>query len=327
MNNISGKTAAEGSSYKEEYNRLKETAEKYLDAYIPDIDERSGILRDAMKYSVDAGGKRLRPVLLLAACEAAGGDIAEAVPFACAIEFIHTYSLIHDDHPSMDNDDLRRGKPTNHKVFGDDIAILAGDGLLNSGLDIMLEAVLTEKDAYARDRKLTAAYEISRAAGVRGMIAGQTTDVMMTGGGLQEHRGRYCRYCEISDEEKPDMLRYIHKNKTGALIRAAVRAGAVIGGADDAELEAFTEYAEKVGLVFQIVDDILDVIGDEKKIGKKTGMDAELGKLTYPAVFGLEKSYSYAAEETAAAIAALERCSSATGFLKKLALDLQGRIS
>ena len=324
MNNISEKNVAGSSLYKEAYNRLKKITERHLDMYIPDVDERSGILRDAMKYSVDAGGKRLRPVLLLAACEAAGSDASEAVPFACAIEFIHTYSLIHDDHPSMDNDDLRRGKPTNHKVFGDDIAILAGDGLLNSGMEIMLEAVIAEKDAAARGRKLRAAYEISRAAGVRGMIAGQTTDVMMTGGGLQEHRGRYC---EISDEEKPDMLRYIHRNKTGALIRAAVRAGAVIGGADDAELEAFTEYAEKIGLVFQIVDDILDVIGDEKEIGKKTGMDAELGKLTYPAVFGLEKSYSYAAEETAAAIAALERCSSATGFLKKLALDLQGRIS
>ncbi len=324
MSNNSEKNTADGSLYKKEYNRLKGIVEKHLEEYIPDVDERSGILRDAMKYSVDAGGKRLRPVLLLAACEAAGGDALDAIPFACAIEFIHTYSLIHDDHPSMDNDDLRRGKPTNHKVFGDDIAILAGDGLLNSGMDVMLEAVMSEKDSSVRGRKLAAAYEISRAAGVRGMVAGQTADVMMTGGGLEEHRERYC---ELSDEEKPEALRYIHRNKTGALIRAAVRAGAVIGGAADDKLDAFTEYAEKIGLVFQIVDDILDVIGDEKELGKKTGMDEELGKLTYPAVFGLERSYEFADEETKAAVNVLKRCNLSDSFLEKLALDQQSRIS
>ena len=271
MSNIPEKDTAGGSLYKEEYSRLKNMVEAHIDRYIPDVDKRSGILYDAMKYSVDAGGKRLRPVLLLAACEAAGGDVAEALPFACAIEFIHTYSLIHDDHPSMDNDDLRRGKPTNH------------------------------------------------------MVAGQTADVMMTGGGLEEHRKIYV---ELSEDQKPDMLRYIHRNKTGALIRASVRAGAVIGGASDNELEAFTDYAEKIGLVFQIVDDILDVVGDEDITGKKTGMDAELGKLTYPAVFGLEKSYEFAAIETQAAVDALKNGSPVSSdFLEKLALDLQNRIS
>ena len=325
MSNIPEKDTAGGSLYKEEYSRLKNMVEAHIDRYIPDVDKRSGILYDAMKYSVDAGGKRLRPVLLLAACEAAGGDAAEALPFACAIEFIHTYSLIHDDHPSMDNDDLRRGKPTNHKVFGDDIAILAGDGLLNSGMDVMLEAVMAEADDALRERKLRASYEISRAAGVRGMVAGQTADVMMTGGGLEEHRKIYV---ELSEDQKPDMLRYIHRNKTGALIRASVRAGAVIGGASDNELEAFTDYAEKIGLVFQIVDDILDVVGDEDITGKKTGMDADLGKLTYPAVFGLEKSYEFAAIETQAAVDALKNGSQVSSdFLEKLALDLQNRIS
>ena len=156
------------------------------------------------------------------------------------------------------------------------------------------------------------------------MIAGQTADVMMTGGGLEEHRERYY---ELSDEEKPEMLKYIHRNKTGALIRAAVRAGAVIGGARDDELEAFTEYSEKIGLVFQVVDDILDVVGNEKELGKKTGMDKELGKLTYPEVFGMEQSYAFAADETALAVNALKRCSLDTAFLEKLALDLQNRIS
>ena len=324
MSDISEKNYTGCSQYKVEYNRLKDVVEEHLDEYIPSVDKRADVIRQAMKYSVAAGGKRLRPVLLLASCEAAGGSIEAAVPFACAIEFIHTYSLIHDDHPSMDNDDLRRGKPTNHKMFGDDIAILAGDGLLNSGIDIMLESIISESNASVRDRKLAAAYEISKAAGVRGMIAGQTADVMMTGGGLEEHRERYY---ELSDEEKPEMLKYIHRNKTGALIRAAVRAGAVIGGARDDELEAFTEYSEKIGLVFQVVDDILDVVGNEKELGKKTGMDKELGKLTYPEVFGMEQSYAFAADETALAVNALKRCSLDTAFLEKLALDLQNRIS
>lgn len=323
MTDIADENILEEELYKAAYNRYKESAEEKLAGYLPEVDERSGVLRDAMLYSLEAGGKRLRPVLLLAACESVGGDIKKALPFACAIEFIHTYSLIHDDHPSMDNDDLRRGKPTNHKIFGDDIAILAGDGLLNSAMDVMLEAVIASK-ASEKDSLVNASYEISRAAGTRGMIAGQTSDVLMTG-----RRAAKASYIPAAarPEERASMLRYIHRNKTGALIRAAVRAGAILGGADSDALEALTFYAEKLGIVFQIVDDILDVTGDDAMLGKNTGMDEALGKLTYPALFGLEASYAFAADETEAAVKALQSPDARYDFMIKLALDLQKRIS
>jgi geranylgeranyl diphosphate synthase type II len=311
------------NSYKVKYNEYKSFIEERLDSFLPDVDERSIILRDAMKYSVDAGGKRLRPVLLLASCEAAGGSCEDAVPFACALEFIHTYSLIHDDHPSMDNDDLRRGKPTNHKVFGDDIAILAGDGLLNSAMDVMLCEIMNERGSEMRERKIKAAYEISKASGVWGMVAGQTADVMMTGSRKEKNP----EYADYDKYDRKELLYYIHRNKTGAIIRAAVRAGAVLGGADKGMLSDMTVYAEKTGLVFQIVDDILDVTGDEAATGKKQGMDEELGKLTYPSLFGLEKSYVFAAEHTDEAAAALEKYGKCMDFLIKLALDLKKRIS
>lgn len=335
MNNINADNISEKDSYKAAYAAFRQMTEDSLDRYLPDVDERSQVLRNAMSYSLNAGGKRLRPVLLLAACEAVGGDVSAAVPFACAIEFIHTYSLIHDDHPSMDNDDLRRGKPTNHKVFGDDIAILAGDGLLNSAMDVMLESVMAEASYERKERFVKAAYEISRAAGVRGMVAGQTADVIMTGGGTAyssdnstaAYKDKEDVKNNMSEAQRMEMLRYIHKNKTGALIRAAVRAGAFIGGADEVCVNAMTEYAENTGLVFQIVDDILDVVGDEQQLGKKTGVDEELGKLTYPSLFGLERSYELAAEFTERAINALERLNVNSGFLAKLAIDLKDRIS
>ncbi|MGN1351122.1 MAG: polyprenyl synthetase family protein [Anaerovoracaceae bacterium] len=320
MNDLHKASGAEEESFSDQYGRLRGITEKALNEYLPKPDPRSGLLYDAMKYSLDAGGKRLRPVLLLASCQAVQGSISDALPFACAIEYIHTYSLIHDDHPSMDNDDLRRGKPTNHKVFGDDMAILAGDGLLNSAMDVMLAAVMAEGDPEKKERKLAAACEISKAAGTGGMVAGQTADVLATG-------GRLARRIDLAEEEKPEFLRYIHRNKTGALIRAAVRAGALVGGAHGQELGALTEYAEKVGLVFQIVDDILDVVGDEQTLGKKTGMDAALGKMTYPSVFGLEQSYDFARQYTQEAEGAMEPLGNHGMFLVKLALDLQKRIS
>ena len=289
--------------------------------FLPTVEEPAGLIYRAMKYSLEAGGKRLRPVLLLAACQAVSGDCSRALPFACAIEFIHTYSLIHDDHPSMDNDDLRRGIPTNHKVFGDDIAILAGDGLLNSAMDVMLETVISCSREEERTRMLKAAWEISSAAGVRGMVSGQTADVIMTGGGRERVSP------PASDEEAGDVLRFIHRNKTGALIRAAVRSGAVIGGAGESVLESLTEYSEKIGLVFQIVDDVLDVIGDEKLLGKKTGADQALGKLTYPGLYGLQESERLAEAYTSQALEALKKMGQEADFLRQLALDLQKRIS
>lgn len=320
MNNLHKASGAEEESFSDLYGRLRGITEKALNEYLPKPDPRSGLLYDAMKYSLDAGGKRLRPVLLLAACRAVQGDPADALPFACAIEYIHTYSLIHDDHPSMDNDDLRRGKPTNHRVFGDDIAILAGDGLLNSAMDVMLGAVMDEKEPEKKERKLSAAFEISSAAGACGMVAGQTADVLATG-------GRMAQRIHLTEDEKPEFLRYIHRNKTGALIRAAVRAGAIAGGAREEELSALTSYAENTGLVFQIVDDILDVVGEEQTLGKKIGMDAALGKLTYPALFGLEASFRFAQQYTQEAAEALALLGERGEFLRKLTLDLQKRIS
>ncbi len=313
--------------FNEIYDQLKNTVEENLIPFLPETSPESRLLYDAMKYSLEAGGKRIRPVLLLASCLASGGQLQEAMPFACAMEFIHTFSLIHDDHPSMDNDDLRRGKPTNHKVFGDDMAILAGDALFNSAMDVMFDAMAscgTEVDALLR--RIRAAREISYASGIRGMAAGQTADI-------------HPEKIEAEDSEK---LLYIHRNKTGALIQASVRAGAILGGADEETLESFTVYAAKIGVAFQIVDDILDVVGDVESLGKNTGMDESLGKLTYPAIYGLEVSQQKAKEATDTACNALKAVRERTvnrpedscqdtvvyfDFLEELALDLLNRIS
>ena len=282
-----------------------------------------------MEYSVSAGGKRLRPILLLEACSVCGGDVRRAMPYACALEFIHTYSLIHDDHPSMDNDDYRRGKLTNHKVFGDDMAILAGDGLLNSAFDIMLEDVLSAAaDGADTSPLIRAAYEISKAAGVRGMIAGQTADVKNTGiRKPEEVKNTDINDVSADSSRDSELLLYIHKNKTGALIRAAVRAGALIAGTSEKNLEILTEYAENLGLAFQITDDILDVVGDAAALGKSTGADERLGKLTYPSVYGIEESRRRLDEVTKKAVLAAESFGREGGFLAKLAIDLQGRIT
>ncbi len=356
-------------NYKDEYNRLKEIVEGSLDIYLPNVDRYSSVLNSAMKYSTGAGGKRLRPVLLLAFAAFGGVNEKAALPYACAIEYIHTYSLIHDDHPCMDNDDLRRGKPTNHKVYGDGIALLAGDGLLNSAFDVMFFDIQAAQRADDMRRRIAAAAEISRAAGVQGMIAGQIADFVMTNPNRRykkdwEHiiaegacfkteaatadEGAYFKTEEAAADEGA-VLRYIHRNKTGALLRAAVRAGMILAGAGEELLGAVSDYAENLGLVFQIVDDVLDVTGDFEKLGKRTGMDAELGKLTYPGVYGVRRSLEMAEKMTVKAVAAIERagtlidrdrCSGAVNaavnqdlsdfyisFFTELALDLQKRIT
>ncbi|WP_129597794.1 polyprenyl synthetase family protein [Anaerophilus nitritogenes] len=242
-----------------------------MNIYLPKEDYLQKEIFDAMSYSIFAGGKRLRPILLLAATEFVGGNIEEALPFACAVEMIHTYSLIHDDLPAMDNDDFRRGKPTNHKVYGEGMAILAGDALLNYAFELMIEGALKNKeDVY---KKVLATKEISTAAGVYGMIGGQVVDL------LSENK-------KIDEET----LNFIHKNKTAALIIASIRAGAILGGADDEELSSLTDFSKNIGLGFQITDDILDIIGDEKKLGKKIGSDQQNHKATYPSIHGLEAS-------------------------------------
>lgn len=240
-----------------------------LDRYLPKETELPHSVHKAMRYSVFAGGKRVRPILMLAACQAVGGDTGRAIPTACAMEMIHTYSLIHDDLPAMDDDDFRRGNPTNHKVFGEAIAILAGDALLTEAFKLTSDPRFAgECDAAAR---ILVIHEIATCAGSYGMVGGQVVD--------------------MESEGKPDIdlptVQYIHIHKTGALIKASVVAGAIIGGGNAKALAAITRYGEAAGLAFQIADDILDIEGTTEEIGKDSGSDQARGKATYPAVIGL----------------------------------------
>ena len=270
----------------EEYRRL---LEEHLMDFIPDIDQKSITLYDSMRYSLTAGGKRIRPVLLMAACEFCGGKAEEALPYACAIEYIHTYSLIHDDMPCMDDDELRRGVPTNHMVYGDAVATLAGDGLQSAAYEAMQRDMLLYFDNFdALKSRIRAAYEIVKGAGVTGMVAGQIADV--------EAENKRC---------SKELLDYIHITKTADMIIGAVRAGARLGSCSDNELENLTIYAENLGLAFQVCDDILDVEGDQELLGKETGHDEANSKATYPALYGLDESKKKLRELTDAAKDAL----------------------
>ena len=258
------------------------------------------IIVESMRYSVFAGGKRLRPILMLAACNFAGGIEKDVLPFCCAIEMIHTYSLIHDDLPAMDDDDFRRGKPTNHKVYGEGLAVLAGDGLLNYAYETMLQSIL--QDPSHQDRKMIAMGEIARAAGIHGMIGGQVVD--------------------LASENKAidgDTLDYIHNHKTAALIVASIRAGAIIGGADDHMLQSLTEYGKCIGLGFQITDDLLDILGDEKKLGKKVGSDMDNHKSTYPSIHGIDASIAKVQELFHKSLEALQEYEHKSAFFVNLA--------
>ena len=271
------------------FDDYKQIIEEHLTDFLPDIDHKSITLYESMKYSLLAGGKRIRPVLLLAACDFCGGRFEEALPYACAIEYIHTYTLIHDDLPCMDNDDLRRGVPTNHKVYGEAVATLAGDGLQSAAYEAMQRDMLLYLDDPASLKKrIRAAYEITKGCGCRGVVAGQIADM--------EAENKNC---------SPELLDFIHLNKTAAMITAAIRAGAALGSPDPEMLENLTIYAENLGLAFQICDDILDVVGDAEEMGKMTGMDQENQKSTYPAIYGLEKSRERLKELTDTAIDAL----------------------
>ena len=268
---------------------------------IGDIPQR---LKDAMCYSLQAGGKRIRPVLLLAACEMAGESCEAAVPYACALEMIHTYSLIHDDLPAMDNDDLRRGQPTNHKVFGENIAILAGDGLLNAAAELMAGSAVKMGDL----RGCRAMEIIMRHAGVTGMIAGQTEDVTSEGQPPYE-----------------DTVRYIHERKTADLLEAAVEAGLALAGAQEKEMAAGREYALHLGMAFQMTDDLLDVTGNEDKLGKSVGKDQEQNKMTWVALRGIDGTREDAHREILMAKEALASLPWDTGFFADFAESLQER--
>lgn len=272
--------------------------ETLLNEYMPKEEGYQQTVIQAMNYSLKAGGKRLRPILTLESCKIVGGKEEDAIPFAVAIEMIHTYSLIHDDLPALDNDDLRRGKPTNHKVFGEAMATLAGDALLNYAFEIMLSSSIDKKDS---NKYLKAINEVAKHAGIYGMIGGQVVDVESEN--------------KIIDKDKLD---FIHLNKTAAMIIGCMRAGAIIGGASEEELEKVTKYGKNIGLSFQIVDDILDITGDEAKLGKPIGSDIENSKSTYPSLLGLEKSRQIARQLIEEGKSSIDGLSSEIDFLNQL---------
>ena len=287
------------------YAEYQQMVEGALSAQLASLGYIPAKLFEAMDYSLSAGGKRLRPVLLLAACDTLDGNVDEALPFACALEMIHTYSLIHDDLPAMDNDDLRRGRPTNHKVYGEGMAILAGDGLLSAAMELMLRAAVQMGDL----RGVRAAEAIARRAGVTGMVAGQVMDV--TGEG------------STPTLEKVD---YIHRHKTADLLTAPIEAGFILAGADDATVAAGCEYGVNLGLAFQMVDDLLDVEGDAAILGKTPGKDAAEGKLTWVAVKGVDATRKDAADAVEKAVQAMNAVSGDTNFLKTLAQTTLNRV-
>jgi len=279
-------------------DRARKT-EEALDAYINDWGDGAAPLTEAIRYSLFAGGKRLRPALALGAAEIVSGQGGPALPAACALEMIHTYSLIHDDLPAMDDDDLRRGRPTCHKVYGEATAILAGDALLTMAFDML---------ATAGD--LEVIREVAHAAGVSGMAGGQYDDL--------QAEGR-----QLSLEE----LQRIHARKTGALIRVSIRAGARLAGASEEALEALTTYGEAIGLAFQIADDILDVVGTEEAVGKRVHKDQDRNKSTYPALVGLDEARRLAKEAADRALAALEGFGDEAALFRGLAIYIVDRES
>ncbi len=262
---------------KEYIKEKKEKVDSALKAYLPKPFGPAGKVVEAICYSINAGGKRVRPILLMAACDAVGGDHNKVLPAACALECVHTYSLIHDDLPAMDDDDLRRGKPTCHKVYGEAIAILAGDGLLTYAFELMTHPDLLGNCAI--DSVTKAINVFAKAAGVDGMVGGQTADILFEG-----------------KEVDPETLAYIHSHKTGALIRASVEMGALLGRGSEEQIKKLIDYGTALGLAFQVIDDLLDVVGDQEKIGKPVGSDLKKQKATFPALFGIEETRKRANE-------------------------------
>lgn len=261
--------------------------EEALGGIFPGPEGPAADIISAMSYSLFAGGKRLRPILCMAGAEAVGGEAQDVLPIACAIELIHTYSLIHDDLPVMDDDDMRRGKPTNHKVFGEAVALLAGDGLLTKAFHVMTGANFVKR---VRPNALLAVIAlIAKAAGYEGMVGGQIVDIQSEG-----------------KEVDPDVLEFIHTRKTAALISASVVSGAILVGGEDPQVKALASYGQNIGLAFQVSDDILDIEGNSQELGKNVGSDERQGKITYPTLIGLSRSKEIQGELVEQAIESLE---------------------
>ncbi len=289
--------------YLKERTQLIESA---LDRYLPSATTLPTTLHGAMRYSVFAGGKRIRPILMLAACEAVGGEIKNVLPAACAIEMIHSYSLIHDDLPAMDDDDLRRGNPTNHKVYGEATAILAGDGLLTEAFILLSNPAI--RGTATVEQYCEVIHLLAKGAGSRGMVGGQVVD--------------------MEAEEKPvdlPTLEYIHTHKTGALILAAIEVGALLGGATTEQRLALCRFGEAAGLAFQVVDDILDIVADEDQLGKDIGSDQQRGKATYPALLGLSGARERADELHTRALDSLSKLGDAARPLREIASYIVNR--
>jgi geranylgeranyl diphosphate synthase, type II len=286
----------------------KARVDEALARYLPGEENYPPAIFQAMRYSVFAGGKRVRPILAIAAAEASGGTAEDVLPLACALECIHTYSLIHDDLPALDNDDYRRGRLTNHKVFGEANAILAGDALLTFAFELIGDA--RHWTQFVPERVVQVIYEVASAIGTFGMIGGQVVDLQMEG----------------QDIDLP-ALQYIHAHKTGALIRTSVRSGAILGGGSPAEVEALTDYGTHIGLAFQIMDDILDVRGDEQLMGKALRKDDARRKATYPRLVGLAESEVRAQAAVAAGIATLDLLGARGAVLRDLAQFMIARES
>ena len=292
--------------FKEELKTYQQMINEELEKYIENKKCPEEILNKSMKYSLMAGGKRLRPILVIEAYKLFKTDIEKVMPYAVAIEMLHNFSLIHDDLPGIDNDDIRHGKPTNHKQFNEATAILAGDSLLNKSYMVISKDLQEEKSAERLKNKIKILEEFTIA--VDRMIAGEYVDT--------EYEGK-----QITEE----YLEYIHKNKTGALLKQSVRMGAMLAECREKELKELTNYAEKIGLAFQIKDDILSEEGDENILGKPVGNDKELGKCTYVSKYGLEGAKEILEKITKEAIAQLENYGEKAKFLRELALYIKNR--
>ncbi|MBP3502866.1 MAG: polyprenyl synthetase family protein [Clostridia bacterium] len=293
-------------NFKEELKKYIDIVNNELQKYVKIKECPEQVLNESMGYSLMAGGKRLRPILIISTYKLFKNDIEKAFKFAVAMEMVHTFSLIHDDLPAIDNDDYRRGKLTNHKKFNEATAILAGDSLLNNAYNIVIEDIARSKDEQEKAKKTQALYELSY--GIDRMIAGEYVDT--------EYEGK-----KISSQ----YLEYMHENKTGALIKASIKIGAILAGANEDDIEKLSKYAEKIGLAFQIKDDILSEIGNQEELGKPVGNDRERGKCTYVTKYGLEASQKMLDDIIDESIKIIKNYDKNSEFLIELALYIKNR--